>query len=126
MMTGVSMSSHLSLRDLCKIGVYTVGAGTSSAEKAITYPLGSEISCGVKLAKSKEVSDGSQATMSLGDIMLPLSQSAVVGKDRIYVTKYDGVDALSTPEVYAILGEPLRMRQGFVCNVQRLTGGSAL
>ena len=69
MMTGVSMSSHFSLRDRCKIGVYTTGSGTSSAEEAVTYPLGSEISCGVKLGKSKEVVDGSQATLSLGDIM---------------------------------------------------------
>ena len=124
MMTGVSMATHFSMRDLCKIGVYTVGSGTT--EKTITYVLGSEISCGVKLGKSREVNDGTQATLSDGVIVLPLSQSAVVGKDRIHVTKYDGVDALATAEVYAILGEPLRKRQGFECNVRRVTGGSAL
>ena len=133
MITASSFIKHFAMRDRCTIATYSAGSQTRTtlyAERsdAAYGDYGSEIRCGVALGKSSEVVDGSEATLTDGEIQLPLG-TAVTNLDRIKVTKmhYENVlNTLGTPVVYAVIGAPRQDDAAVVCAVRRVTGNSEL
>ena len=106
-------------RDRCKIGSSAISAGYDPTN--VVWAYGTEKACGFDATKSKEVSDGSQATITDAVLRIGLD-NLVSGLDRIQVTLRDGA---TVSEYYAIIGEPRRGISCFVLNLKRLTGNSA-
>ena len=104
--------------DLCRIGSSAISAGYDPTN--VVWAYGTEKSCGFDAGKSREVSDGSQATITDAVLRIGLD-NLVSGLDRIQVTQRDGE---AVTEYYAIIGEPRRGISCFVLNLKRLTGNS--
>ena len=118
----ITAGAEDSMRDECTIGTRSI-SGTGPSRPA-SYAYGSAIACGFDASKSKEVADGSQATLTDAVIRIPLT-TVVTGVDRVQVTKRD-LTALASPEFYAILGEPRRGISALVLNCKRIVGNSTL
>lgn len=115
----IRSAAEATFRDKCKIGTSTLSAGTDP--DARTWAWGSEIACGFDAAKSREVSDGTGATLTDAVCRLGLANT-IAGHNRIQVTERNGADVA---EYYAIIGEPRRGLSCWVLNLKRLTGNSA-
>ena len=117
--TALRADTEATFGDKCKIGTATLTAGYDPTKKTWTY--GSEIACGFDAEKSREVSDGSQATITDAVCRIGLD-NLIGGTDRIQITERNGTDVT---EYYAIIGEPRRGVSCWVLNLKRLVGNSA-
>lgn len=111
-----------SLLDTCVIGVMGSASGVEPTA-AYTYTA-NPVACGFAPMPSGEAGgDAPQVTMTDAVLRLALTET-VTGDSRIKLTKRFGT-TLTTPEYYAVIGEPKRGHTLFVCKLRRLTGGSA-
>ena len=108
--------------DTCHIGTATgTSWGASAGGNTWTYGV-SEVVCGVNPAKSREVMDNAQTTLTDCEIRLPFG-TAVTSASRIKVTKRGGV-SLAADEIYAVVGAPRVGPSAVVCACKRVTGSS--
>jgi hypothetical protein len=109
-------------RDKCKVGVATFA--DTHDPTALTWTYGTEISCGFDAMPSSETVDGAEATITDAVVRVPVG-TAVNADDRIKVTTRN-FSALTTAEVYAVVGAPRVGIAATVCKVKRITGESFL
>lgn len=113
--------AEASMRDKCRIGTATRAAGNNPTKETWTYAV-TEIACGFDASKSREVQDGSRATLTDAVVRLPIA-TVITGKNRVRVTERNGTDV---SEDYAVVGEPRRGLTSLVVGLRRITGGSTL
>lgn len=124
-MPGVSVAELVMLRadaesemlDTCKIGTKVAGGSAVEPSKG-KYAYGDAISCGFDSSPSSEAQDGSQRTLTDGEIRLPIGTS-VSSVNAIQVTHRQGAE-LGTAEVFEVVGEPRRGMTALVAQVKRL------
>jgi len=129
MIIGRQLVENLAMSDTCRLGYRASPSGKEPAPGAWTWT-STDVACGVRFARNKEVFDGSQVTVADGEIILPLgtqitedSARDLTAEDGIKVTARHG---RTVSETYSILGEPVKDAACIVCNVRRITAGSAL
>lgn len=113
--------AEASMRDKCRIGTAAVAEGNNPTDESWSYS-DTEIACGFDASRSKEVHDGSQATLTDAVLRLPIA-SVITGKNRVRVTERNGEDV---SEDYAVIGEPRRGLTALVVGLRRVVGGSTL
>ena len=121
-LTELRADTQRTFNDSCKLGTATPGGGTGPEADDDTITYGAEIDCGFVFGGGSESGDGAQLDMNAATIRFPLA-SAVVGVDRVQVTKRDGT-ALSPVEYYSIVGKPKKGKSAIVLDCQVLKGGS--
>ncbi len=108
------------MMDLCQLGRQGEASGPEPTA-AVSYDT-EPIACGVSENPGDEVSDGSQAPLIGIVIRLPLTAS-LKDLSRIRVTTRLWED-LSKPEIYAVLGVPVRGFTCYMARCERITGES--
>ncbi len=107
--------------DKCQLGTPTLeGSGDPTA---VTWTWSNDVECGFDASASREVADGSQASMTDAVLRLPLNVT-VRSDMRVRMTYRSGLPVL--PEYYAVLGEPRRGLSAQQVYLRRLTGESVL
>jgi len=127
-MTSVLASHHLTdiradavktLWDTCVIQVLTT-ARDDLGQPIKTYTDGSAISCGVYLRSASDVS-AAFGTAAQVDATLRLPLTTTLTKDdRVKVTHRQGI-ALTTAEIFEVVGEPRRGLSLLVADLKRST-----
>ena len=115
------------MQDTLQIGTGTGGrASFGNAPGATTwaYDDTNPVRCFVDSAKSGEVKDGTEVTITDAEIRVPLG-SSITAKSRVKVT-HRFRETLDTPEIYAVIGAPKNGRSSMVLNCKRVTGESRL
>ena len=105
--------------DLCRIGSGAIIGGYDPSAKTWIY--GAEIACGFNASKSREVNNGSQATLTDAELRVGLD-NLISGTDRILLTGRHGE---TVTEYYEIVGAPRRGISCFVLNLKRIAGDGA-
>jgi len=93
------------MQDACKIGTYTASEDSAGGPTA-TYPLGSEIACGVNTNSGRQGRfQDSDGVYLLSEAIIRLPLGTVIGfADHITVTKRFGVACTNTE--YYLMGVP--------------------
>jgi len=110
------------LLDTCQIGTEAEASGLEPGADSWTYDDESPVSCGFNASASKEVFDGSQATITDAVFRLPIG-TAVTSVNRLKLTHRQGV-ALDTAEEYALIGAPRRGLTALTVYGRRVVGSS--
>lgn len=111
------------MMDTCVIQSYGASGSTDLGRPTYTYTDGDPIDCGFQHVSPREVMQGTRVIMTSARLRLPLT-ATVKGQDRIKLTHRYG-EALSTPEIYEIVGQPKRGPSGYVLDLTtETTGGS--
>jgi hypothetical protein len=115
----------LSRWDTCRRLVYTAGAVNAyGMPEPPTYVRGDAIACGLDMKSRRievEAMGSTQVIVSDARLRLPVS-TTVDNRDRIEIT-YRFAEALGTPLVYELIGEPERGPSGLVVNLRLATDG---
>jgi hypothetical protein len=114
--------AYRNMRDTLNIGTMSGGTRADPGAGTWSYP-STAIKCQVLLGKSDEVPDGTQTTLTSGDIWVPVD-TAITAKQRVKVTKRHR-ETLATPEIYTVIGAPDDRKHALVLHVQRVTGNQA-
>lgn len=93
------------MRDRCQVYARTEGAQQGPYPGDLSFVPGFEIRCYLNLGKARQVFDGSQVTVTDGEVFLPLDAEVQSG-DRIQVTRIRGKSV--DPITYELLGNPSR------------------
>ena len=123
---GIKNAVESTMFDTCLLGNRNDAAswGSSVAGEAVwDYDI-TETACGLNDNKSRQVADGSDATITEAVIRLPLA-SVVNSSSRIQVVGRFGA-TLATPLFYEIVGNPRIGVSSITCNCNRITGESRL
>lgn len=115
----VAQDAHM--MDACTIDAYSAGAADAYGNPSDGWTSGSEIACGFKQAKPREIMGTTRVPEWDAQLRLPID-TAVDPRDRITLTKRHGVAV--TPVTYEILGSPRRGPSGLVVDLVKITDGS--
>jgi len=114
-----------SLWDTCRVLAYTPGTTDEyGMPEPASYVRGDAISCGLDMTGRRMQSEGMGSTqVSLADAVLRLALDTTLdNRDRIEITDRFG-EALGTPLVYEVVGEPERGPSGLVVLLKLATDG---
>lgn len=109
------------MRDECKIGTPSVPSDGEPTD--ISWTWSAALPCGFDASASKEVFDGSQATITDAVVRMALSNT-IAPEMRIQITKRHGITI--APEIYVVIGEPRRGISAQQVYLRRITGTSVL
>jgi hypothetical protein len=114
--------------DTCVRVVYDGTATDTYGHPTPVWTSGAILACGLDnlvgmSSARREVMIGTQVVVIDARLRLPID-TTLDHRDRIRITHRHGV-ALSTPEVYEIMGEPARGPSGLVVDLRTVTDGSS-
>jgi hypothetical protein len=111
------------MRDTGLIGTSSGGDfGEDVNATAWTYNTENPIKCTVKDGVSNEVQNGAETTITTSEIRVP-SGTTISNLNRLKVTKMHR-ETLSTPRVYAIIGDVDNAQNAIVLNCNLVSGDS--
>lgn len=108
------------MQDTCRIQTYADGVTNEYGKPTPKWTEREiDIPCGVSFSNRQWESQGTEESLIERVIRLPMD-TIISQKDRVRVTHRFGV-ALTSPEVYEVLGEAIRGASGLRVNVRRVT-----
>lgn len=112
------------MRDRCRIATPTPTIANGEEVLAFNWSTAPESKCIYNPSASREVPDGTQATLRDAEILLPIGTS-ISSTSRIRIEKVFGRD-LPSGEYLAVLGIPSTTPSALVVSARRIEGGSIL
>src|SRR5690606_35182941 len=113
---GMRDTQETHMMDTCVLLTRTTDTLDEYNRPAVSYAESNPVPCGFDPTAAKEVMDNAQVAVTDARLRLPLSAD-VTGLDRVRVTHRFG-EALDTPVVFDVIGEPERGPSGLVLNLR--------
>lgn len=105
--------------DTCVIMSHSAGAANNYGKPADIYVDGAPTACGYKPRSTREAQQGNETVIIDAELRLPIG-TAVKAADRVRLTKRYG-EALATPLLFSVIGQPAQGPSGLVVNLRRVT-----
>lgn len=118
-LAAMRQTQESAMMDTCIVLTHGSGATDAYNTPSDGYSEGSPVRCGYRPGSTREVQQGNETVLVDATLRLSVG-TAINSRDRVRLTHRFG-EALATPLLFAVVGQPAQGPSGLVVNLRRVT-----